>query len=467
MEKGKEKVAEESNINNLVMEDNDDALMDSLAKRLQAAAIKRSHRDPPTIYRVPQTIRESDNDAYEPKIISIGPYHRGNERLHAMEEHKLNYLHTILSRSAGDKEQSLGNFIKEIRALEDRARCCYSEKIDLSSDEFVEMMLIDGCFIVELFHNLQRKEAVEEDPVYSTNWMLPLLSQDMLLLENQIPFFILERLFDLVYGSNSYNFLVELALTFFDHLLPRNEEIAPTKPVYHLLHLFHAHLLPAPSHEKLLPLGRLDLRPAFSNRALVAFEHKPPLLPKSIPSAQEIRRAGIKLRRKKNAKSFLDIKLNKDQDIEIPTISIYESTNCLFRNLIALEQCYPKCGTHFTSYAVFMYCILETTRDVVIVKQGRIMEHWLGNDEEVVLLFSRMCKGIALDFESNYLSGMFKKVASICESAWHTWRAALIRDYFSSPWSILQTEATVLALVFTLVQTFLAVVAYYRPRRDS
>lgn len=456
-------MSEEDSRHNHVMEDEDDAFMDSLVKRLQAAAIKQPRRHPHIIYRVPQSIRESDNDAYEPKVISIGPYHRGKERLQAMEECKLNYLHTILSGST-NKGKSLGEFIKEIRAMEDQARCCYSEKINLSSDEFVEMMLLDSCFIVQLFLNLQRKEAVEEDLVYSTNWMLPLISLDMLLLENQIPFFVLQRVFDLVYESNS-GFLVELALTFFDHLLPRNEEIAQTKPVHHLLHLFHAHLLPSPSIEKLLPLGRIDLRPAFSNRSLLAFEHKPPLLPKSIPSAQEIRRAGIKFRRKKNANSFLDMKMSKDKIIEIPTISIYESTNCLFRNLIALEQCYPKCGIHFTSYAVFMSCILEMTKDVMILKQNRIMEHWLENDEEVVLLFSRMCKGIALDFESNYLSGVFKKVASICESDWNTWRATLIRDYFSSPWSILQVEATVLALVFTLVQTFLAVLAYYRPRR--
>ncbi|KAK1319331.1 hypothetical protein QJS10_CPB04g00975 [Acorus calamus] len=29
-----------------------------------------------------------------------------------------------------------------------RARSCYSESIDISSTDFIEMMLLDGCFIV-------------------------------------------------------------------------------------------------------------------------------------------------------------------------------------------------------------------------------------------------------------------------------------------------------------------------------
>ena len=34
--------------------------------------------------------------------------------------------------------------------MEEEARLCYAETVDLSSDEFVEMMLLDGCFILAL-----------------------------------------------------------------------------------------------------------------------------------------------------------------------------------------------------------------------------------------------------------------------------------------------------------------------------
>ncbi|KAJ8619405.1 hypothetical protein MRB53_027934 [Persea americana] len=52
MEKGKEKMTEENSRHNHVMEDKDDPFMDSLVKRLQAAAIKQPRRHPHIIYRI-------------------------------------------------------------------------------------------------------------------------------------------------------------------------------------------------------------------------------------------------------------------------------------------------------------------------------------------------------------------------------------------------------------------------------
>ncbi|XP_054816724.1 uncharacterized protein LOC129316364 isoform X2 [Prosopis cineraria] len=40
------------------------------------------------IYRVPLTIRHLNEEAYTPKVISIGPFHYGDPRLQDMEEHK-------------------------------------------------------------------------------------------------------------------------------------------------------------------------------------------------------------------------------------------------------------------------------------------------------------------------------------------------------------------------------------------
>ncbi|XP_058076944.1 UPF0481 protein At3g47200-like [Magnolia sinica] len=424
-----------------------DAWVDSMMKRAQSIGSRPSQTDPCTIYRLPSNIRQGDVNAYEPHIISIGPYHRGKQSLQAMEERKWHYLHALLTRNP---DHSLAHYIKEIQPLEDRARSCYSEKINLRSHRFVEMMVLDGCFIIELFLNIDGKRAVEVGPTYRNERMVPLISHDMLLLENQLPFFILQRLFELVNRSSSYS-LVDLALNFFDHNLPRNEAIQPSKVVHHLLHLFHSHIIPAP-FERSQEVG-----------PTTAFDRRLILPPRSIPSMAEILQAGI-LFKKKKAGSFLDITFS-DLVIKIPALSIYDSTtNTLFRNMIAFEQCYPKSGTYFTSYAIFMHCMLQTTKDVMVFKQCRIIEHWLGSDEEVVHLFNQICKGLTVDFKDNYLLGLINHVAEVCERNWHTWQARMMRDYFRSPWSILQIEATTLALVFTLVQASLALFAYYRPR---
>ena len=51
------------------------------------------------IYRVPKKLREVNNDAYTPKLISIGPLHHGESELHAMEMLKLRYLREFCYRT--------------------------------------------------------------------------------------------------------------------------------------------------------------------------------------------------------------------------------------------------------------------------------------------------------------------------------------------------------------------------------
>ena len=41
--------------------------------------------------------------------------------------------------------------VDTIREMEKIIRGCYAEKIDLTPDRFVKMILVDACFILELF----------------------------------------------------------------------------------------------------------------------------------------------------------------------------------------------------------------------------------------------------------------------------------------------------------------------------
>ncbi|KAL3744257.1 hypothetical protein ACJRO7_013504 [Eucalyptus globulus] len=76
-----------------------------------------------SIFRVPAHICQVDKKAYGPRAVSIGLFHRNN--------------HDVGIKTA-------------IRNLEPGAGRCYSEEIDdISTDEFVKMIL-DGCFTVKL-----------------------------------------------------------------------------------------------------------------------------------------------------------------------------------------------------------------------------------------------------------------------------------------------------------------------------
>ncbi|KAI8012102.1 UPF0481 protein [Camellia lanceoleosa] len=93
-------------------------------------------------------LRRQNEKAYEPLMVAISPYHRGKAKLKQMEERKLWYLEQLLNR---EKNKSVNEYIMAIKELEERARNCYAETMRLESDEFVEMMLLDSFFKIELF----------------------------------------------------------------------------------------------------------------------------------------------------------------------------------------------------------------------------------------------------------------------------------------------------------------------------
>ncbi|ONI17383.1 hypothetical protein PRUPE_3G155700, partial [Prunus persica] len=113
--------------------------------------------DQTCIYRVPHKLFRHNEEAFVPSLVSIGPYHHGEKKLQAMEEMKLWYLHCLIERKP-NQNTSLEKFVTEIRSMEQFCRDCYEEKFDhMSSNIFVEMMVVDGCFIIELFRkNLLR-----------------------------------------------------------------------------------------------------------------------------------------------------------------------------------------------------------------------------------------------------------------------------------------------------------------------
>jgi hypothetical protein len=124
-------------------------------------------------------------------MVSIGPYHWGNND---QDQIKWQCLECLLKRNGGD----LNRFIESIRPLEIKAKECYSETINLSTDDFLEIMVLDGCFILEWLRFAylgERGEKVEEDHALARMGRVILLKiyRDLLLLENQIPLFVLKN----------------------------------------------------------------------------------------------------------------------------------------------------------------------------------------------------------------------------------------------------------------------------------
>ncbi|KAJ6419830.1 hypothetical protein OIU84_029868 [Salix udensis] len=179
-----------------------------------------------SIYRVPHYLREVDDKAYVPQIISLGPYHHGKKRLRQMDQHKWRCLHHVLKRT----NQDIKLYLDTVREIEEKARSCYAGPINLSSNEFVEMMVLDGCFMLELFRGVaegfKKLGYPRNDPVFAMRGSMHSIQRDMIMLENQIPLFVLDRLLGLQFNnSDQKGLLAQLALIFFDPLMPTDEPL--------------------------------------------------------------------------------------------------------------------------------------------------------------------------------------------------------------------------------------------------
>ncbi|XP_042517281.1 UPF0481 protein At3g47200-like [Macadamia integrifolia] len=354
------------------------------------------------IYRVPEKFQGVSKKSYIPDIVSIGPLHHGNSSLGPMEDHKWRYFHALLGRNPV-LEESLDECVKAIRELEQRARKCFSEsdKITLNSDQFVEMLLVDGCFIIELFFKYILKGLRRKgDPVFNTKWMLSGIRRDLMLLENQIPLFVLQRIFDLVPIPDQLHrqSLTYIAFRFFKAIIPGNKEALESKFVHeggHLLDLLRQCYLP--SFPRVMPLP--------NQRGIQ----------ETLNSATKLQKSGIKIK-KSVQDSLLDLKFGRGE-LRIPPLKIYDYTESVLRNLVALEQCCHEHMKQISSYALLMDNLIRSNKDVRFLEQRGIIVNHLGSDEEVISLFDNLCKEI--EVEESYYVGLCQQLNGYCNTNWH------------------------------------------------
>lgn len=138
-------------------------------------------------------------------------------------------------------------------------------------------------------------------------------------------------------------------------------------------------------------------------------------------------------------------------------------TKSLFSNLIAFEQCHIDSTKDITSYIIFMDNLINSSEDVSYLHYCGIIEHWLGSDAEVADLFNRLCQEVFFDPKDSYLSKLSDEVNYYYSRRWNALKATLKHRYFNNPWAYFSFFAAVILLVLTLVQSFYAVYAYYKP----
>lgn len=391
-----------------------------------------------SIWKVPYSLRTVNDDAYNPHIISIGPLHRRDEKLQSMEVHKLYYMRSLLLRTP-DVDETLISSAEAIQDFEEMVRACYAEPIKMISSKLAEILLVDGCFMLELFIRYSKVDLrVQDDPLFYSSWIILALQRDLALLENQIPFFVLERLYSQVVESStigqSLPGLPELALGFFKSVLYINDENfrIMRRPYPHLLDLIHNCYLP--------PAVRSNIGEWVSTQP-----------------ATSLNEAGIEFR-KGTTRTLFDLRF-RNGALEIPPLLIHDSTVSHFQNLIAYEQLSRGTAKYITSYFALMSRLVYDRRDAELLESKGIIENDMSGWKDVSVLFNDMCRQVVVqDF---FYAELCQALNSNFRTHWANYKATLRKTYFRSPWTIVSVMAGCLFLSLAATQTFYTVLSYH------
>lgn len=361
------------------------ALVDRVQGVLAAACMEEdstsSLRQLPCMIFQRETVAYSECDPRwltEPRAVSIGPYTRhryhGVARLETMQNHKwlctgrLIYARDNPSDSAGT---TIRRCLETIEGLERRIRAAYFDELRLSSDELILTVLLDACFLIFILM-LHADPSSREQFDFSdylneelgNHQILSMVKHDLLLLGNQIPFFVIRALCSEIMPDTPHESLVSGALQLFStiwHCKPAANSMAviTCDKVLHLLHLFHLSVVPGSDQRDEQP--RSLQRPSQGTRVV-------------LPPATVLEKAGIRFGPRDNACSFMDVRFSNGA-LLIPPLQVDDNIGVVLGSLIAFEQLHCCAPYHVTSYVSFMKQLLTGPHDSILLQQRGIIRN--------------------------------------------------------------------------------------------
>ncbi|XP_028770020.1 UPF0481 protein At3g47200-like [Neltuma alba] len=418
--------------NNLEQQHVEDELAIDIKERIQDCGDGLSSPDC-CIYRVPIVLRHLKEKAYTPKVVSIGPFHYRNERLQDMERHKKIFFKRFAQRAMS----SLDDLVRCVKHLEPKVRASYSETLNFSEEELVKLILMDAGFIIELFIMAYKRDH-GNDAILTQLWLVSSISQDLCLLENQLPFFVIEELFNRAFPDERRGNLPsfrKLTYKYFEHY--HGTKVMPNidVKVKHFTDL----------------LRSLYLQGEMSAQQLISVDGSHRLL----YNANALQEAGIKLKASES-KCLLDMKFS-GHILEIPQFLVDDNTELVFRNMIALEECHYPCAAYITDYALVLDCLIDTQKDVDLLIHKKIVSNHVGGTNNVALLFNGLLGNVnQLTFNSKYFD-ICQKLNAYCQDPWHELWATLRHDYCRTPWQTVASIAAIILIFLTVVQTIISI----------
>uniref|UniRef100_A0A0E0QUH2 Uncharacterized protein n=1 Tax=Oryza rufipogon TaxID=4529 RepID=A0A0E0QUH2_ORYRU len=390
-----------------------------------------------TIVRLPSHVHAQNKSLYEPRVVSVGPYDLGSGSTRAMQGHKWRFLRDFLLQNAGDGGGGGGGgghldaCLREARAVEARARRCYGEPLEMGSDEFVQMV-------------------------------------------NQIPFFVVAKLFNLAGGGGGAaamgdddddavdQRLLDLIYKFFSLHEPLCQVPAPSQlTVHHLLHLQYQRMVMPP--ERRSTTSRLSSRQSASpcNKYSIA-GGATAATPLAIPCVTELQEFGVAFREKASPVSQFDVTF-RGGTMEIPRLALSSGARILLANLLALEQTTGDWEGEgiVTSYLVLMNALVNTGADVAVLQRRGVLDNMLSNEEAAAAFFNRFGGCALFDPRGHHYARLFADANEYRNHRWNRYIAVLKRDHLRTPCSIISLLAAATLLCISVMSAGF-IICHYR-----
>lgn len=158
---------------------------------------------PVSIFNVPKPLMATDPESYIPQLVALGPYHYWRPELYEMERYKLAAAKRTQKQLQSLKFDAL---VDQLIKLEPRIRACYHKYLDFNGETLAWMMAIDASFFLEFLQIYALKEGKTLSRVSSIDYagrksVHNSILRDIVMLENQIPLFILRKVLEIQYSS--------------------------------------------------------------------------------------------------------------------------------------------------------------------------------------------------------------------------------------------------------------------------
>nr|XP_023891759.1 uncharacterized protein LOC112003781 [Quercus suber] len=383
-----------------------------------------------------------------------------------MEDLKRRYFRDACDRTKKSPEDLSGRIRKHDYQ---KILHCYAEDSHMKEEEFMTMILLDSIFIIEQLWRTNENPPISP-PAMTTisqkcEWRM-WGACDLILLENQVPFFVLEDLYEFAYS---------------DHFMyPQNQDNSFRRHV--LEYFFHFWKISG-------FVGDSDFEKIFAGKKKEVKQFtdflRYSLLPQNltfgrsfecVPCATKLSEAGVEFKVSKSENGgLLDIQFRKSgflkiypflnfswllscfpclkcleimqPVLELKSFIIRDATEPVVRNLMALEQCHYPREAYVCNYIVLLDHLINTREDVDLLVEKKIIVNWLGNNKAVAILINHLCQQIVEGNYSCYFD-LSEKIKDHYTSRWSKLMASLTNLYFKDFWRGTATVVGIMVLFF-------------------